>query len=105
MIGLMGLCDSIINPAGRAYKKTKRKSQKNRNGGKQMAPPYSPLWYEIPRRMVYHVVLLKKGIRCKLCSKCKKWKGADTLNFSIDKNIRIGISSQCRDCKRKSERK
>ena len=105
MNGLLGLCNSILEPEGKTYKKAKRAKKLKRNGGVKMAPPYSPLWYEMPTQEVRYFIVIKRGIRSKMCPCCKKWKGADTLNFSIDKKIRIGISSQCRACKRKSERK
>jgi len=105
MNGLLGLCNSILEPEGKTYKRAKVVKTRKQNGGNKMAPPYSPLWYDIPTQQGRSFVVLKRGIRSKQCPHCKKWKGADTLNFCIEKKIRIGISSWCRQCVREKNRK
>jgi hypothetical protein len=107
MTGLLGLCSSILEPEGKTYQPIKIVKPKinKQNGGNRMAPPYSPLWYDMPTQQGRSFIVLKRGIRSKKCPCCKKWKGADTLNYCIEKKIRIGISSWCRECVRAKNRK
>jgi hypothetical protein len=112
MIGLAGLCNSILNPVDLSHKLTDgtnsiTKAKVKQRLGPEPKPFYSPIWAKNnigPGRRVISIKF-EGGERLKRCPQCEIWKSADTESFSIDRHQLIGISSRCRCCSRKNQRK
>ncbi len=112
MIGLAGLCNSILNPIDLSHKLTDSakpvaKAKVKSRLGPEPKPFYSPLWDENKTGPGRRVISIKfeGGERLKRCPQCEIWKPADTKSFNIDPHQLIGISSRCRCCSRKNQRK
>jgi len=132
MSGLLDLCNSVNNPVDHAAKLTSPKKPKVKrvmekpkvkraikkikvkdksfivvSSKKPIKPFYSPIWIkkEGGKGRKITSIRFKNGLREKYCTGCEGWKPSDTEHFNPHYATRIGLSSSCRACIRKSQRK
>ena len=132
MSGLLDLCNSVKNPVDHAAKLTSPKKSKVKRvmkkpkveqaikkikvkdkpfiivkSKKTIKPFYSPIWIKKDGGKGRKItsIRFKDGLREKYCIGCNKWKASDTEHFNPHFATKIGLSSSCRSCIRKSQRK